>query len=85
MRLCVAGTVYQKRLRDTHGDLCWCLRVPLPANGYINFTRPHESLVFSMGVAPFIDVVRKIMSAKCQELGRVTPPEIIAAGARFDG
>ena len=85
VRLCVAGTVYQKRLRDTHGDLCWCLRVPLPANGYINFTRPHESLVFSMGVAPFIDVVRKIMSAKCQESDRDTPPEIMAAEARFNG
>jgi len=85
VRLSVANTVYQKRLRETNGDLCWCLRVPLPGNGYINFTRPHESLVFSMGVAPFIDVVRKIMSAKCQEFGWDTPPEIMAAGARLGG
>jgi UDP-GlcNAc:undecaprenyl-phosphate/decaprenyl-phosphate GlcNAc-1-phosphate transferase len=67
VRLNIADTIYHKRLRDTNGDLCWTLRVPLPAGGYINFMRPHDSMVLSMGVAPFIDVVRKTLSAKCQE------------------
>jgi len=83
-RLCVAGTVYQERLRDTNGDLCWSLRVPLPGRGYVNFVRPHESLVFSMGVAPFVDVVRKTMSAKCEALGLDAPPKSLTVGARFD-
>jgi UDP-GlcNAc:undecaprenyl-phosphate GlcNAc-1-phosphate transferase len=67
VRLNIADTIYHKRLRETDGDLCWTLRVPLPAGGYINFVRPHDSIVLSMGVAPFIDVVRKTLSAKCQE------------------
>lgn len=79
VRLSFADTIYQQRLRDTEGDLCWSLRVPLPGVGYINFTRPHESPVFSMGVSAFIDVVRKTISAKSPEFG----VEPIAAGPRF--
>ena len=77
-RLCVAGTVYHQRLRDPESDLCWSLRVPLPGRGYINFVRPHESLVFSMGLAPFIDVVYKTMSAKCLEFGQDAPKTLAA-------
>lgn len=83
VRLSIAGTIYQQSLRDPEGDLCWTLRVPLPRGGYINFVRPHESLAFSMGVAPFIDVVRKIMTAKCREFGLDTPSKSLAA-SRFD-
>ena len=82
-RLSVADTVYQQRLRNTNGDLCWSLRVPLPG-GYINFVRPHESTVFSMGVAPFIDVVRKTMSAKCREFGSEASLETVSGVTRFD-
>jgi UDP-GlcNAc:undecaprenyl-phosphate GlcNAc-1-phosphate transferase len=77
VRLSIADTIYHKRLRDTNGDLCWSLRVPLPSGGYINFVRPHESAVLSMGVAPFIDVVRKTLSAKSEEFGE--PAAIVPA------
>jgi len=83
-RLSIAGTVYEQRLRDLDSDLCWSLRVPLPGRGYINFVRLHESLVFYMGVTPFIDVVRKIMSAKCLEFGLDASPKTMTAGTRFD-
>jgi UDP-GlcNAc:undecaprenyl-phosphate GlcNAc-1-phosphate transferase len=83
-RLSVAGTVYQQHLRDTDDDLCWSLRVPLPGRGYINFVRPHESRIFAMGVAPFIDVVRKTMAAKCLEFGLDAPPKTMTAGTRFN-
>src|ERR1051326_2310142 len=81
VRLSIAGKIYQKRLRDAGNDLCWSLRVPLPNGGYINFARPHESLVFAMGVAPFIDVVRKTMIAKCQEFGSDAPSKSLATSS----
>lgn len=84
VRLRIADTIYQQRLRDDNGDLCWSLRVPLPGNGYINFTRQHESSVFSMGVAPFIDVVRKTMSTKCAEFSPDEALKVATAGTRFD-
>ena len=85
VRLCVAGNIYHKRLRDLGDDLCWALRVPLPGRAYINFVRPHDSSVFSMGVAPFIDVVRKTLSAKCQEFGfESDDAKTVGAGAQFD-
>jgi UDP-GlcNAc:undecaprenyl-phosphate GlcNAc-1-phosphate transferase len=82
VRMRIAGTIYQKCLRDAAGQECWSLRVPLPGVGYINFTRPHQSTVFTMGVAPFMDTVRKAMSAKCLEFGLAE--NAMAAGARFD-
>jgi UDP-GlcNAc:undecaprenyl-phosphate GlcNAc-1-phosphate transferase len=84
VRLSIADTIYQKRLQNTHSDLCWSLRVPLPGIGYINFTRPHESAVFSMGVSSFIDVVRKTMSAKSREFGVDEPLKVVTAGTRLD-
>jgi UDP-GlcNAc:undecaprenyl-phosphate GlcNAc-1-phosphate transferase len=83
VRLCVADTVYQKRFRAANEDLCWSMRVPLPGSSYINFTREHESTVFSMGVAPFIDVVRKVISAKVREFG-LDAPKSITVGSRFN-
>ena len=84
VRLNIAGTVYQERLQDTNGGLCWSLRVSLPGRAYINFARPHESLVFPMGVVPFIDVVRKTMSAKCLEFDLVAPPKTMTAATRLN-
>jgi UDP-GlcNAc:undecaprenyl-phosphate/decaprenyl-phosphate GlcNAc-1-phosphate transferase len=77
VRLCIGGTIHQRHLRDT-GDPCWSLRVPLPDGGYINFARPHESQVFVMGVAPFIDVVSKTLTIKCQESGPDAPAKTLA-------
>ena len=43
VHLRMAGAVYQKHWTDTAAaDLCWSLRIPLPAGGYINFARAHE-------------------------------------------
>ena len=84
VRLSIAGTVWHKRLREDPGNPCWSLRVALPANGYINFTRPHESLVYTMGVAPFIDIVHKAMAGKCHEFGLDAPAKVLAVGTRFD-
>jgi UDP-GlcNAc:undecaprenyl-phosphate GlcNAc-1-phosphate transferase len=84
VRLSFADTIYQKRLRDMQSDLCWTLRVPLPGFGYINFTRPHESAIFSMGVSGYIDVVRRTMSVKCQEFALGEPLKMGTAGASFD-
>src|SRR6185369_162962 len=69
VRLSIANTILQKRLRDINSDLCWHLRVPIPGIGYINFTRPHESETFSMGVSSFIDIVRKTLATKCPDFG----------------
>jgi UDP-GlcNAc:undecaprenyl-phosphate GlcNAc-1-phosphate transferase len=67
MRMRIYGQTYHARLRE-NADLCWTLRIPLEGDNYINFTRPHDSTVLPMGVAPFVDVVRKVMTDKCRNL-----------------
>jgi UDP-GlcNAc:undecaprenyl-phosphate GlcNAc-1-phosphate transferase len=84
VKLCLADTVYQQNLRDISGKPCWSLHVPLPGTNYINFMRPHDSAAFSMVVAPFMDVVRKTMSAKCQQFGLDRSPRAVVAGAHLD-
>jgi hypothetical protein len=64
VRMRIHGRVYHDHLRDQNGDLCWTLRIPLAGDGYVNFTRPHNSAVLPMGVAPFVDVVRRVMTEK---------------------
>jgi UDP-GlcNAc:undecaprenyl-phosphate GlcNAc-1-phosphate transferase len=82
VRLSIGGMGYYKILRDLDEELCWHLRVPLPGNGYINFARPHESTVRSMGVTPFIDVIRKSLIFKCQEFGLGAPQVLVAGRSR---
>jgi UDP-GlcNAc:undecaprenyl-phosphate GlcNAc-1-phosphate transferase len=83
VRLSVSGSIYQERLRDFDGDLFWTLRVPLPGIGYINFTRPHESAVLVMGVAPFVDAVRKTIAVKYLEFSARERAKAVGAG-HFD-
>jgi UDP-GlcNAc:undecaprenyl-phosphate GlcNAc-1-phosphate transferase len=83
VKMCVAGQVYQQRLREQDAALCWSLHVPLSGHNYIDFMRPHDSPAFSMAVAPFMDSVRKTMSAKCRDLGLESPPHAVSAAA-FD-
>jgi len=80
VRMSIGGVTFQKDLRDPEDELCWHLRVPLPGGGYINFVRPHESTVRSMGVTPFIDVIRKTLIFKTQEFGLGVPPAALVAG-----
>jgi UDP-GlcNAc:undecaprenyl-phosphate/decaprenyl-phosphate GlcNAc-1-phosphate transferase len=65
IRLQVCGEVWQERLRAVNGDARWHLRIPLGTNDYINFTRLNDSSILPMGVAPFMDVIQRTMTAKC--------------------
>ena len=46
---------------------CWNISIPLPSGSSITLSRPYESPAFSMAVAPFVDSIRKVLSAKVQE------------------
>src|SRR5579862_1763368 len=41
------------------------LPIPYPNGDYINFTRPLNSTSTPVGVAPLLDMVRKVMAEKC--------------------
>ena len=52
------------------------LPIPYPNGDYINFTRPLNSTSTPVGVAPLLDMVRKVMAEKCltsYELGSTRP------------
>jgi UDP-GlcNAc:undecaprenyl-phosphate GlcNAc-1-phosphate transferase len=78
LRMRIHGRQFHDRLRDQNGDLCWTLRIPLGSESYINFTRPHNSAVLPMGVAPFVDLVRRVMTEKYA--GASMAPATMTAG-----
>jgi len=84
VRLCIGDTVCEQRLQDIPAASCWQMRIPLPAGSYINFNRPYETQVFSMGVASFIDVVRKTLSARYPDLVAGEKVKVEAIGSRFN-
>ena len=78
VRMRLQGRLYHDHLRDQNGDFCWTLRIPLAGDNYINFTRPHNSAVLPMGVAPFVDLVRRVITEKYA--GAETAPATMTAG-----
>ncbi|MGA2591507.1 MAG: MraY family glycosyltransferase [Bryobacteraceae bacterium] len=61
----VADQVLHKQFGSQGDDEGWNIRIPLPGGDYINFTRPQDSTVLAMGVAPLLDMVSKVMAEKC--------------------
>jgi len=57
--------VFQKQFGSRLADDCWNIQIPLPNGDYVNFTRPQNSPVWPMGVAPMLDTVSKSMAEKC--------------------
>lgn len=72
-RFRVANRVLYQRCTSLSADDGWNIRIPLPGGDYINFTRPQDSAVLPMGVAPLLDIVSKVMTEKCLESTELVP------------
>lgn len=78
-RLSIAGEIfeYSRPEPELPG---WTLRVPLASGGYANLTRPFESDVVPMIVAPFVDVLRQTLNQKFPDTaGVITPAAVTLA------
>jgi UDP-GlcNAc:undecaprenyl-phosphate GlcNAc-1-phosphate transferase len=81
VKMQLPGMMFHERLQDSNGDLTWALQLQLPDHGLISFTRVHESTVLNVGVASFVDTVRKAMAAKCTEFQTLQNEPVMAAKA----
>ncbi len=61
VRWFVDGVMYREALWDSRDQQTWCLRVPLSAGDYINFTRVANMDDSSLNVGALLAVVRKVL------------------------
>jgi len=66
MRLSIGGSVREQAATD-FGAECWSLRVPFGHGDYFELTRPFESGVLPMMVAPFLDTLRRALEDRLEE------------------
>jgi hypothetical protein len=71
MRLSMGGSVRELAPTD-FGAECWSLRVPFGDGDYFDLTRPFESGVLPMMVAPFLDTLRRALENRRQEWSQQT-------------
>ena len=82
-RVRMADQVLKKRFAGRGADDGWNIRIPLPGGDYVNFTRPQNSGVLPMGVAPLLDVISKVMAEKCAAANEFVPT-MAARGSVYD-
>jgi UDP-GlcNAc:undecaprenyl-phosphate/decaprenyl-phosphate GlcNAc-1-phosphate transferase len=63
MRLSLAGEIFEHSSEDA-GAPGWTMRVPLSHGDYAVLSRPFESAVLPMVVAPFVDLLRQTLVQK---------------------
>jgi UDP-GlcNAc:undecaprenyl-phosphate GlcNAc-1-phosphate transferase len=66
VRLCLCGEVYEYSAEDAEAP-GWTMSVPLANGDYAVLSRPFESAVLPMIVAPFIDLLRQCLLEKFPE------------------
>ncbi|HUD99495.1 MAG TPA: MraY family glycosyltransferase [Bryobacteraceae bacterium] len=72
-RIRCADRMLQKQFGNRRSEEGWNVRISLPGGDYINFTRPPDSEVLPMGVAPLLDLVGKVMAEKCLVFSEFVP------------
>ena len=71
-RVRIQDQVLEKQFANPGAEEGWNIRIPLPDGDYINFTRPYDSTVLAMGVAPWLDMIDRVMTMKC-----LASPELV--------
>ena len=78
VRLCLGGELYNYSSDDV-GDSGWTIRVPLSGDDYALLSRPFASVMYSMVVAPLVDIVRQTLVKKFPETAAHSPATISLA------
>lgn len=71
VRLSIGGSVREQLAADAARE-CWSLRVPFGNGDYFELTRPFESGVLPMMVAPFLDTLRRALEDRLGEWSEQT-------------
>jgi UDP-GlcNAc:undecaprenyl-phosphate GlcNAc-1-phosphate transferase len=70
VELSLRGHKWQKSVASSLLSECWSLQVPLSDQDWLRLSRPFDSGVLPMMVAPFLDTVRRAIQNKMQNWDR---------------
>lgn len=67
VELSLRGRKWHKSVGNAPREECWSLQVPLSDQDWLRLTRPFDSGVLPMMVAPFLDTVRRAIQSKLRD------------------